>query len=67
MLENLDDRQWLEPPDNEAEKVFECDLCGDDICEGYEYFKVGNDKYCENCVDQETAELPDVEEYFDDI
>lgn len=39
--------------------VCECDFCGEAIREGEDYYRFGDVKYCENCVEsaRETAEV----------
>ncbi len=39
----------------EAEAVFECVLCGNDIYEGDMYYNVAGEKFCEECVRYEEA------------
>lgn len=36
--------------------VYTCAGCGEDICEGEDYYKIIEDAYCESCVSRETAE-----------
>ena len=50
MLENLDDRQYLEPPDNESEKVLKCYFCDDWIYAGDEYYCLDDLSCCEDCL-----------------
>ena len=51
------------PFDKEEEPLEECKCCGCDLFHGDTYFKIGNDFYCEDCV--ETGEL-DAEDYEPD-
>lgn len=59
-----DDRKYLTPPDNEAKELFHCFLCSDSICVGDTYFKVDGLRYCKECVEENTAELEDMEGYI---
>lgn len=34
----------------DARVICRCDLCGEAICEGYDYYRIGIDSYCEDCV-----------------
>ena len=48
----------------EEEKVLEeCKCCGRELFHGDRYFKIGNDFYCEDCVD--SGEL-DETDYWED-
>ena len=49
--------------EDDEKPLEECKCCGCDLFHGDKYFKIGNDFYCENCVD--TGEL-DEEEYEPD-
>ena len=49
---DVDDREYLRPPDNEAEKITECWECGEDICVGEEYYNIDGNHYCDLCIDQ---------------
>lgn len=44
--------------------VLECDLCGEGIFEGEEYYGIGGDTYCETCVNTRKfiAEAKDYEQ-----
>ena len=44
----------------EEKALKECKCCGCDLFHGDSYYKIGNDFYCEDCVD--TGEL-DAEDY----
>ena len=48
-----------EPP--EAKVSTYCTVCGDEIYEGDDCYKVGGEYYCNNCVQPTTA--PDREDY----
>ena len=69
-MELLDDRVYLEPPDNEAKAVLECFFCGEDIYEGDDYYLLNGFNCCEECLDVHfkfTAELPDYEAEIADL
>ena len=51
MLENLDDRVWLEPPDYETNAIFKCDYCYEGIYEGDSYYEIEGEVYCKDCLD----------------
>lgn len=58
----IDDRNYLEPPDNESEKVLKCYFCNEWIYEGEEYYCLDSLSCCENCLNshyKQTAEPPD--------
>ena len=57
----LDDREYLFPPDNEAEKVLKCYLCKDWIFEGDEYYFIIVVEYCKDCVEEKIAVPYDME------
>lgn len=40
----------------EREVVYTCANCGEDICDGEDYYEIAGDCYCEECVKQRTAE-----------
>ncbi len=66
----IDDREYLMPPDNEAVKVYDCDLCGGEIFEGDDCFNIDGLIYCEECIDRHfkiIAENPDMEGYLADL
>ena len=48
----IDDREYLTPPDNEAIKVYECYLCDAPIYEGENCYEIDNLIYCEECIDK---------------
>lgn len=50
MLDSLDDRRYLEPPDNEPEKVLKCYFCGNWIYAGDDYYLLENLACCEDCL-----------------
>ncbi len=50
MLESIDDREYLEPPDYEAHAVFSCDYCYRGLYEGDEYYDIEGEVYCEDCL-----------------
>ena len=56
---DLIEKAYLTPPDNEARKAYRCDNCDEWIYEGYPYFEVEDNKYCEDCVEEKIAELDD--------
>lgn len=69
MLENLNDRAWLDPPDNEAKKVLKCYFCGDWIYSGDDYYSLYNIDCCGDCLNlhyRQTAEFIDYQEEFSD-
>lgn len=63
-MELLDDRAYLEPPDNEAKAVLKCFFCDEDIHEGDDYYVLNGFDCCEECLNVHfkfTAEIPDYE------
>lgn len=44
----------LEPP-----VIYLCTGCGEEIRDGYEYYDVDGEPYCEDCVSLRTAERDD--------
>ena len=50
-MELLDDRAYLEPPDNEAKAVLKCFFCDEDIYEGDDYYVLNGFDCCEECLD----------------
>ena len=67
MKKILDDREYLSPPDNEAESVFRCLLCKDWIYEGDEYYLISGFEYCKDCAEKRIAESYDMERDIADI
>lgn len=70
MLEVLDDRHYLEPPDNESEKVLKCYFCGSWIYEGDDYYSLDDLNCCEDCLNlhyRQTAEPIDYEAELADL
>lgn len=45
----LDDRKYLEPPQNEPQKVLRCYFCNDWIYEGDDYYCLEGLSCCEYC------------------
>ena len=69
-MELLDDRAYLEPPDNEATVALKCYFCDADIYEGDDYYVLNGFNCCEKCLDVHfkfTAELPDYEAEMADL
>ena len=69
-MELLDDRAYLDPPDNESKAVLECFFCGEDIYEGNDYYLLNGFNCCEEWLDVHfkfTAELPDYEAEIADL
>ena len=50
-MELIDDRAYLEPPDNEAKAVLKCFFCEEDIYEGQDYYVLNGFNCCEECLD----------------
>lgn len=70
MLENLDDRAYLELPNNEAEKVLKCYFCDDWIYAGDDYYSLDNLDCCEDCLNlhyRRTAEQINCEAELADL
>lgn len=70
MLKNLDDRIYLEPTDNEPEKVLKCYFCSDWIYAGDDYYSLDNIDCCEDCLNlhyRQTAEPIDYEAELADL
>ena len=66
----LDDRQYLEPPNNEAEKVLKCYFCNEWIYNGDEYYSLDDLSCCEDCLNlhyKQTAESIDYEAELADL
>jgi len=51
MLENIDDRAYLEPPNYEINAVFKCDYCHEGIYESDAYYEIEGEFYCKDCLD----------------
>lgn len=69
-MEIIDDRKYLEPPDNSAKAVYECYFCDNRIYDGEEYYCLDGFNCCEDCIDKHfkfTAELPDYEAEMADL
>ena len=69
-MELLDDRAYLEPPDNEAKVASQCYFCDADIYEGDDYYLLNGFNCCEECLDVHfkfTAELPDYKAEIADL
>lgn len=49
-------------PNYEPEFAFECDICGAKIYVGEDYYKIEENKYCEECVEN-AREQADADEY----
>ena len=54
---------WLEPKESEA--VDFCSECNQDIFAGEEYYEIGNDSYCERCIENSKATASEKENYFE--
>ena len=70
MLGSLDDRHYLEPPDNEPEKVLKCYFCGGWIYAGDDYYCLDDLACCEECLNlhyKQTAEPIDYEAELADL
>lgn len=70
MLEILDDRHYLEPPDNEPEKVLKCYFCSDWIYAEDDYYCLDDLGCCEDCLNlhyKQTAEPIDYEAELADL
>lgn len=66
-MELLDDREYLEPLDNEAKVASQCYFCDADIYEGDDYYVLNGFDCCVNCLDihfKFTAEKHGVEQNF---
>ena len=66
----LDDRAYLSPPDNEADKVYECYFCDSAIYEGDDCYEIDNLIYCEDCINKHfkiIAEKPAIEGHLADL
>lgn len=50
-MENIDDREWLEPPDYEENAIYKCSYCERGIYEGDSYYEIENRILCEDCLD----------------
>ena len=37
-------------PNAEEEKISECAVCGADIMAGYDYYKINDEDWCEECI-----------------
>ena len=55
--------------EQEERPLEECQSCGCDLYNGDKYFKIGNDYFCESCVDSGELDAedyyPEVEDYID--
>ena len=40
---------------DETKVMYRCDLCGEEIYEGYMYYEAGEEIYCEDCVKYKEA------------
>lgn len=64
---------YRDPQAEEARIVTYCCECGEPICEGYDYYRIHTDDYCETCMRgfAAVAEVPDepfvMEDYDDDL
>jgi len=58
---NIDNLNIGEPP--EEKKAFDCDICGEPIMVGDDYYNIGGQRICADCVygSYETAEEDDGE------
>ena len=62
-MHDLDDRAYLEPPNNEVRTFLECSYCSEDIYEGEDYYDVQGSVYCKECMYfyfLKTAERPEL-------
>ena len=69
-MELLDNRAYLEPPDNEAKIALKCYFCDADIYEGDDYYVLNGFDYCKEWLDVHfkfTAELSDNEAGMADL
>ena len=63
MLENLDDRAYLEPPDYESKAVYKCSYCDGGIYEDEEYYEITGKIYCKDCLEDNFKKYAE-QEYF---
>lgn len=42
----------LDPPECEERVMFECAYCGDSIFEGDDYYELGCEPVCEQCIEE---------------
>ena len=69
-MELLDDKAYLEPPDNEAKVVLKCFFCDEDIYESDDYYVLNGFDCCEKCLNvyfKFTAEAPDYDAEIADL
>ena len=62
----IDDYFYLQPPDNEAVAVYQCEHCDNFIYAGDDYYNIDNEKFCEQCgrfMYLETAQGPRNQNY----
>ena len=57
-MEMLDDRAYFSPPDNEAEKIYECYFCDNAIYDCKDCYQIDNLIYCENCINKHFKIIP---------
>lgn len=36
----------------QAQVITVCDICGEDICSGDSYYRIGNGEICSDCIDE---------------
>lgn len=66
MLENLDDRTYLEPPDYESRALYKCSYCEGGIYEDEEYYEIIGKIYCKDCLDDNFKKYAYYEEFWEE-
>ena len=57
---------FLDTQTVELKTVCKCTLCGKSIVEGDDYYKIGDENYCEKCIDTFKVVAESDDEWFGD-
>ncbi len=66
MINELDDRAYLEPPDYENQAVFRCCYCECSFFEGDDYYDIQGKPYCEDCLNDNFRKTAEKYEFWED-
>ena len=64
-MEHIENPMVMYTEDDER-PLEECECCGCELFHGDRYYKIGNDFYCENCVDSGELDEADYEPDYDE-
>lgn len=66
MIDQIDDRAYLEPPDYEADAILKCYWCEGGIFEDEAYFEIENKNYCEECLNDNFKKYAERQDFWEE-